>query len=41
VITHGFTKKKEGQAPKQEVERAVQIKVEYEEKLTSDTKSRR
>jgi Phage derived protein Gp49-like (DUF891) len=41
VITHGFTKKKEGQPPKQEVERAVRIRVEYEERLASETKSRR
>lgn len=41
VITHGFTKKKEGVAPKQEVERALQIKTEYEERLTSEGRNRR
>src|SRR5260370_37166706 len=41
VITHGFTKKKEGAAPRQEVERAQTIKVEYEERLTSGRINRR
>lgn len=41
VITHGFMKKKEGVAPKQEIERAVQIKTEYEERLTSEYRNRR
>lgn len=41
VITHGFTKKKEGAAPRQEIERAGQIRVEYEEKLTLDSRNRR
>jgi len=41
VITHGFTKKKEGVAPKQEVERALQIKAEYEGTLTSESRNRR
>lgn len=36
VITHGFTKKKEGAAPRQEVERARTIKSEYEGRLTSE-----
>jgi hypothetical protein len=36
VITHGFTKKKEGAAPMQEVERAQTIKIEYEGRLTSE-----
>ena len=41
VITHGFTKKREGAAPKQEVERAKTIKVEYEGRLTSWRSNRR
>jgi hypothetical protein len=36
VITHGFTKKKEGAAPRQEVERTKTIKIEYEGRLTSE-----
>lgn len=35
VITHGFFKKKEGSAPKQEGERAKVIKQEYENRLAS------
>ena len=35
VITHGFYKKKEGSAPKQEGERAKTIKQEYEQRLAS------
>jgi hypothetical protein len=41
VITHGFTKKKEGAAPRQEVERAQTIRVEYEGRLTSGGSNRR
>jgi hypothetical protein len=41
IITHGFTKKREGAAPKSEIERAIQIKVEYEERLTSEGRNRR
>jgi|HubBroStandDraft_5_1064220.scaffolds.fasta_scaffold52909_3 hypothetical protein len=41
VITHGFRKKKEGATPRQEIERAAQIKAEYEERLTSDGRNRR
>jgi len=41
VITHGFTKKKESAAPRSEIERAVNIKLEYEERLTSEVRSRR
>ena len=41
VITHGFTKKKKGAAPKQEVDRAQTIKNEYEERLASDARNRR
>jgi phage-related protein len=40
VVTHGFTKKKD-EAPRQEIERAVNIKVEYEERLTSEGGNRR
>lgn len=41
VVTHGFIKKREGPAPRQEAERAVSIRAEYEEKLTSEARSRR
>ncbi len=41
VITHGFIKKKEGSAPKQEGERAHSIKREYEERLALEAKNRR
>jgi phage-related protein len=41
VITHGFTKKKEGAAPKQEFDRAQTIKTEYEGRLTSECRNRR
>ena len=41
VITHGFIKKKEGAAPKQEGERAKLIKSEYEQRLASQDGSRR
>lgn len=40
VITHGFTKKKDA-APKSEIARATNIKLEYEERLTSEARSRR
>lgn len=40
VITHGFTKKKDA-APKAEIARAANIKLEYEERLTSEARSRR
>ncbi len=41
VITHGFIKKKKGAAPRQEEDRARNIKKEYEEKLTSGDVNRR
>ena len=39
VITHGFTKKKEGRAPEQEIDRAERIQNEYEEKLVLQTQT--
>jgi hypothetical protein len=41
VITHGFIKKREGPAPRQEAERARAIRVEYEERLASESRNRR
>ncbi len=41
VITHGFIKKKEGAAPKQEVERAEMIWAEYERRLNPSGWGRR
>jgi len=41
VITHGFIKKKEGAAPKQEVRRAEMIRDEYEGRLNSSGWGRR
>ena len=41
VVTHGFVKKKEGRAPKQEEDRANSIKHEYEERLKVRVQNRR
>jgi hypothetical protein len=41
VITHGFIKKKEGAAPKQEANRAELIREEYERRLASSEWGRR
>src|SRR5271157_2016333 len=41
VITHGFIKKREGPAPRAEAERARTIRIEYEERMASNGRSRR
>jgi Phage derived protein Gp49-like (DUF891) len=41
VITHGFVKKKEGSAPRQEQDRAKSIKQEHDARLTLERDRRR